>query len=119
LERRAEVVRPSIADGVPPKDAQVIVVATVKTLDQRPHDDPAITRAQRLLKWVHGPPDRSRVLARQALRNGELPAGKFADLVEISRREATTYTEAEEYALGEVELIEPTECSHSEGEAGY
>ena len=49
-------------------------------------------------------PDRYRMLARQALTNGEVSLSRFADFMEISRREALSYVETEEAPLGEVQL---------------
>jgi Zn-dependent peptidase ImmA (M78 family) len=49
-------------------------------------------------------PDRYRALAIQALKDGEMSVGKFAEFMEVSRREAMSYMEMEEYALGEVQL---------------
>jgi predicted HTH domain antitoxin len=49
-------------------------------------------------------PNRYRILAIQALRNGEISVGKFSEFMEISRREAMNYMEMEEYALGEIQL---------------
>lgn len=49
-------------------------------------------------------PDRYRMLARHALSNGEISVGRFAEFMEISRREALSYVETEEAPLGEVQL---------------
>jgi|SRR5579871_2477450 len=49
-------------------------------------------------------PNRYRMLAIQALRNGEISLGKFTEFMGVSRREAMNYIASEEYALGEIQL---------------
>lgn len=49
-------------------------------------------------------PMRYQRLAIQTLRRGDMSIGKFMEFMEISRREAMKYMEAEEYALGEIQL---------------
>ena len=49
-------------------------------------------------------PHRYQRLAIEALRKGEMSVGKFMAFMEISRREAMTYMEMEEYAPGDIQL---------------
>ncbi len=58
--------------------------------------------------WADSPsptwPERYKVLAAKALRHGEVSLGRFAEYLDISRREASMYAEQEDVELEEIPL---------------